>query len=89
MEENYDIAEEARLELYKAKYFFEFLGKDEEFLDDFLHQLRVILQMPYGFQIRYRNVLIVKFEKFDFTIHYTVYKEQIIILHILNQKQNF
>lgn len=69
--------------------FFEFLGKEDEFLDNFLHQLRLILQMPYGFQIRYRDVRIVKFGQFDYTIHYIVNKEQIIILHILNQSQNY
>lgn len=89
MEENYDISDEAKLELHKAKCFFEFLEKEEEFLDDFLHQLRVISQMPYGFQIRYRNVRIVKFEHFNYSIHYAIFNEQIIILRILNQLQSY
>lgn len=89
MEENYDISDEAKLELHKAECLFRFLGKEEEFLDDFIHQLRIILQMPYGFQIRYRNVRIVKFEQFEYSIHYTIYKERIIVLRILNQHQDY
>lgn len=89
MEENYDITDEAKLELYKAKCFFQFLNKEEEFLDDFLHQLRVILEMPHGFQIRYRDIRIVKFQQFDYTIHYNIYEEKITILRILRQRQNY
>lgn len=89
MVENYDISDEAKLDFHKAKCFFQFMGKEEEFLDDFLHQLRIILEMPEGFQIKYRNVRIVIFERFDFSIHYTIYKERIIILGILHQRQNY
>lgn len=89
MEENYDISDEAKLELHKAKCYFQFLGREEEFFNDFLHQLRVILQMPYGFQVRYRDIRIVKFEQFEYSIHYNIYNDRIVILRVLNQRQNY
>lgn len=81
---------EAIKELDKAKCFFDSLNLADEFLDDFENQVALIRQMPYGFQIRYKNIRIIKFQKFSFTIHYIVLSEsEIIIVNILNQSQDF
>jgi len=45
--------------------------------------------MPYAFQIRYRNIRIVKFDQFDYSIHYAISNKRIVILRILNQSQGY
>lgn len=81
--------EDAKLELHRAKCFYDSINKGEEFLDDMENQIAMILSMPFAFQIRYNEVRIIKFEHFSYTIHYTVNNDEIVILIILNQFQDF
>lgn len=81
--------EDATRELHRAKCFFDFIDKGEEFLDDMENQIAMIVSMPFAFQIRYNEVRIVKFDHFSYTIHYTVNNDEIVILNILNQFQDF
>ncbi len=76
-------------ELHKAKCYFESIGKGEQFLTDLENQIALLLTMPFSFQIRYKKVRIVSFENFPYTIHYTLYKDLIIILNILSQYQDY
>ncbi|MEP1486937.1 MAG: type II toxin-antitoxin system RelE/ParE family toxin [Algibacter sp.] len=89
MDVNYKFTNEAELELYRAICYFKLYKKDELFLDDLLEQLRAVYAMPVAFQIKYRQVRIVSLEKYSYSIHYTIYEDSIIILRILNQKQDF
>ncbi len=90
MEENFEFSEESKLELHRAKCYFKLIDRENEFFDDLIIQLNLILRMPEAFQVRYKNVRIVHFDKFEYSIHYRVKaKELIIIYHILNQKQDF
>lgn len=70
MEENFEFSEEARLELYRATCYFKLIDKENEFFDDLINQLNLILSMPDTFQVRYKNVRIVHFDKFEYSIHY-------------------
>ncbi|GAL70397.1 hypothetical protein JCM19302_3519 [Jejuia pallidilutea] len=45
--------------------------------------------MPELFQVRYKKVRIVSLEYFNYSIHYTVFRNEIIVLRILNQNQDF
>ncbi|MEZ4795574.1 MAG: type II toxin-antitoxin system RelE/ParE family toxin [Flavobacteriaceae bacterium] len=90
MEESYEFSEEAKLELYKAQCFFKLIGKEKDFLDDLVNQLKRIMSMPQAFQIRYNSVRIVHFENFNYAIHYRQRKDgSIIVYRILNQNQDF
>ncbi len=89
MEENYNFSDEAKQELHRALCYFKLILKDELFLDDLVNQIRLILSMPEAFQIRYRNVRIVQLENYNYSIHYSIYGENIYILRILSQYQDF
>jgi hypothetical protein len=81
--------EDAKRELHRAKCFFDSIDKGEDFLEDLDNQILMILSMPFAFQIRYKEVRIVKFDHFSYTIHYIINDNEIIILNILNQIQDF
>jgi len=90
MEENYKFSDEATLELHRAQCYFKLLGREDEFLDDLLKQLRLILKMPNAFQVKYGSIRIVLFENFNYSIHYRVKEDgHITIYRILNQNQHF
>ncbi|MBV7269521.1 type II toxin-antitoxin system RelE/ParE family toxin [Winogradskyella luteola] len=90
MEESYEFSDEARLELYKAECYFKLIDKENEFLDDLINQLRLIISMPRAFQERYKAVRIIKFEYFNYTIHYKVRdNNSIIIYRVINQSQDY
>uniref|UniRef100_UPI00404A6653 type II toxin-antitoxin system RelE/ParE family toxin n=2 Tax=Gelidibacter sp. TaxID=2018083 RepID=UPI00404A6653 len=90
MEENFELSDEARLELHRAKCYFKLIDKEDDFLDDLTNQLRLIQNMPEAFQIRYKNVRIIHFEKFEYSIHYRLKTNGMItIYHIINQNQDF
>lgn len=81
--------EDAKNELHRAKCFFDSIEMGEAFLDDLETQISLILSMPSAFQVRYKDVRIIKFDHFSYTIHYTIAQNDIIILNILNQFQDF
>ncbi|MEZ4792558.1 MAG: type II toxin-antitoxin system RelE/ParE family toxin [Gelidibacter sp.] len=81
--------DDAIRELHRAKCFFDSIDMGEAFLDDLETQIELISSMPYAFQVRYRDVRIIKFDNFSYTIHYTFAENKIIILNILNQFQDF
>ena len=81
--------EEAKREIHRAKCFFDSIDKGEEFLDDLENQIALVLSMPLAFQLKYSEVRIVQFDNFSYTIHYTININEIIILNILNQFQDF
>ena len=89
MVDNVQFDEDAKRELYRAKCYFDSVDKGEEFLDDLENQIAMILSMPLAFQVRYREVRIVRFDDFPYTIHYTIHGNEVIILNILNQLQDF
>ncbi|NMH87265.1 type II toxin-antitoxin system RelE/ParE family toxin [Flavivirga algicola] len=90
MEENYRFSSEAKLELHRALCYFKLMNKDGMFMDELISQLRLITSMPTAFQIKYKNIRVLGFNKFNYSIHYVI-KEggNIIIYHIFNQKQDF
>ncbi|MEO1029894.1 MAG: hypothetical protein AAFX55_00735 [Bacteroidota bacterium] len=89
MEDKIRFDDDAIRELHRAKCFFDTIGKGREFLDDFENQIERIKAMPMAFQIRYREVRIINFSRFSFTIHYTFIHNKVIILNILNQFQEY
>ncbi len=81
--------DEAKIELHKAKCFFEYNNKEDEFWEDFNRQIDMLVLMPEAFQVRYRNVRIITLERFDYSIHYVVKTYGILIYRFLNQRQNY
>ncbi|MEW4923820.1 type II toxin-antitoxin system RelE/ParE family toxin [Algibacter sp. 2305UL17-15] len=81
--------EEARIEFHKIKCFMDFNGKADEFWEDLERQIKMISDFPEAFQVRYKNVRIVPLEKFNYSIHYVIKPNEILVYRFLNQKQNF
>ncbi len=82
--------EDFRRELHIAISYADLTDRGGDFLDDLERKLAIISSIPFGFQIRYRNVRIVNFEKFNYSLHYIVQDgTNIIILHVLSQGQNY
>lgn len=80
---------EAVVELHVAECFFASKNLSREFLNDFARQLQFLKTTPYSFQVRYRGIRALNFEQFNYSIHYKVDEEEVVIYRILNQRQNF
>ena len=89
MDVNYEITDVAQKELDKAICYFKLIDKSEEFLNDLMAQLDLIIKMPLAFQLRYRQVRIITLSQFNYSIHYSIYEGTIFILRIINQNQDF
>lgn len=90
MAKNYEFSEEAKLELHRAQCYFKLIGREDDFLNDLVNQLRRILSMPRAFQIRYKSIRVIYFEHFKYAIHYRVKENgDIIIYNVLNQNQEY
>ncbi|PVW17346.1 hypothetical protein [Marixanthomonas spongiae] len=80
---------DAERELKKAECFYDAMDKKMEFFFDFDEHIQFLEQNPYLFQIRYRNVRIVHFKIFPYSLHYNVIGNKVTILNILGQYQDF
>jgi len=83
------VLEVAKKELHQAMCYFELYERSKDFLNDFESQMEIIKIMPQGFQIRYKQVRIISFNHFQYTIHYIIEDTTIFILHVLNQSQSY
>ena len=82
--------EDFRRELHIAKCHFDLTDRGEDFLVDLERQLAIVSSIPFGFQVRYRNVRIINFKTFNYSLHYIVQNEgNIMILHLLSQGQDY
>jgi hypothetical protein len=86
---NVQMLREAAIELHVAECFFASRNLSEDFLADFSKQLQFLKTTPESFQIKYRGIRMITFERFDYSIHYKIENKEVIIYRILNQRQNF
>ena len=80
---------EANRELKLAECYFDTFNKKKEFLGDFNHQIERIEENPLLFQVKYRDIRIIKFEHFSYSIHYTIKNKEVIIIAVLGQNQSY
>lgn len=83
------LAIEAERELKKAECFYDALAKRMEFLIDFDEHIEFLEKNPYLFQIRYRNVRIVHFRIFPYSLYYNIQGEEVTVLDIMRQSQSY
>jgi len=83
------ITKEAQVELGIAECYFSVKGIQRQFMADFFKQLEFLESTPYSFQIRYRDIRTIDFKQFNYSIHYVIKDQVVLILRILNQKQYF
>lgn len=86
---NVQISREAQIELDVAECFFRTNNLQESFLQDFFRQTGFLAPNPISFQIKYRGIRIINFETFNYSIHYVIKNDLVLILRILNQRQDF
>jgi|AntDeeMinimDraft_5_1070356.scaffolds.fasta_scaffold01772_3 hypothetical protein len=83
------ISKEAQIELDIAVCFFKIKALDDQFLSDFNQQLKFLKTSPFLFQKRYREIRILLFAEFNYSIHYFIENDKVKTLRILNQSQDF
>jgi plasmid stabilization system protein ParE len=83
------ISREAQIELDVAECFFRAKNLHNAFLEDFFRQIGFLGSTPESFQLKYRDIRMLCFKQFNYSIHYTIDKNQVLILRILNQRQDF
>ena len=86
---NIQISKEAEGELAVADCYFRTRNLEQAFWKDFLNQLNFLETTPLSFQKKYKEVRVILFSEFNYSIHYTIESNQVLILRILNQRQNF
>ncbi|MGB7785898.1 MAG: type II toxin-antitoxin system RelE/ParE family toxin [Salinimicrobium sp.] len=83
------ISREAEVELGIADCYFRTKDLEKVFWTDFLKQLEFLEKTPLSFQKKYREIRIILFNDFNYSIHYIVEEKTVFILRILNQRQDF
>lgn len=83
------ISKEAEVELSVADCYFRTKDLEKAFRADLLKQLEFLEATPFSFQMRYKEVRIILFNHFNYSIHYIIKDQTVLILRILNQRQNF
>ena len=84
-----ELSQEAQIELDVNLCFFraQDLDLSKEFLEGFKRCLTFLATNPELFQKRYKEIRIVHFEEFKYSIHYVIHDKSVKILRILHQKQ--
>ena len=82
---------EAQVELDVAVCFYKAQGNliAKEFFRDFKRTLEFIENTPLSFQVKYKNVRLVHFEDFKYSIHFFVKGNSVHILRILHQSRAY
>jgi len=83
------ITPEAFREIDLAICYFKTKNIEKACLKELSEQITFLEEHPLTRQIRYKNIRIHLFKKFNYSFHYVVIDNEVRILHFLNQKQNF
>jgi len=83
------ISTEAYREIEIAECFYKFKDLNRLFLKNLNNQFLYLEKMPLSRQIRYKNVRICLLEIYNYSIHYLVKNDEVFVLHIHNQPQDF
>lgn len=83
------ISREAEIELGVADCYFRTKNLEGAFRQDLLRQLKFLETTPLSFQKKYRDIRIILFSEFNYSIHYIIEANTVHILRILNQRQQF
>ncbi|MDT7828401.1 type II toxin-antitoxin system RelE/ParE family toxin [Pricia sp. S334] len=86
---NVRISKEAQIELDVAECFFREKNLHEDFLEEFFKQVEFLKSIPKAFELKYSDIRILRFEQFNYSIHYVIEEDKVLILRILGQRQDF
>lgn len=82
-------SESAKIDIHKAKCFFDIKEKGELFLDELFRLEGYIQAMPEMFQIKYRNIRIANMDGFRYAIHYITNQETVFIYRVFPQGMEY
>jgi hypothetical protein len=83
------ISKEAEIELGVADCYFRTKNLENAFRQDFFKQVQFLETTPFSFQKKYKDIRVVLLSNFNYSIHYIIEAKTVLILRILNQRQNF
>ena len=89
MEFNLEFSREADIELNTIDCFFGAVGIGEKSHNDFHFRIMHIQSNPFQFQLRYKDIRMVQLKHFNYSIHYTVSANNVMVLRILGQHQSY
>ncbi len=89
MEYQIKISKEAEKDLVIAKYHYKSSGLENDFIKDYILQIKYLKANPYLFQIRYKRVRKIHFKNYKFSIHYIIDNDIVYILRILSHAQEY
>ena len=84
------IIKEAKLDFREALNYYKDINPklSKRFIQSFKESLKIIKEKPELFQVRFDDVRIKIFKIFPYLIHYTIYKDLIVIKAILHSSRN-
>ncbi|WP_117884196.1 type II toxin-antitoxin system RelE/ParE family toxin [Aureibaculum luteum] len=83
------VSKEAERELSIAKCYYKISNLEEHFDSDFKKQIKYLEANPFLFRFYYRNVRLVHFDDFKYSIHFIIKNKVVYILKILHHKQEY
>ncbi len=89
MEYQIQESKEAEKDLVIAKCYYKGLGLEQEFIDDYLIQINYLKANPYLFQIRYKRIRKIHFERYKYSIHFLIDNDIVYIFRILSHSQEY
>ncbi len=89
MEYPVSVSKDAERDILTAKCHYRISGVEKSFDDDLVRQVSYLRANPFLFQIYYRNVRRVHFNRFPYSIHYVIKNDIVYILRVLHHGQKF
>lgn len=83
------ISREAEKDLIKAKCYYKLSDQEKAFNNDFILQLKYIEANPFLIQKYYKNIRVIHFKNFKYSIHFLIEKDIVYILRLLHQNQTY
>lgn len=83
------ISENAFRSLQNSYFFYESQRSDlsARFFQDWEYTLAQIAQSPYSYQIKQKQFRSIVFETFPFLIIYKIYKEEVVVHHVIHAQR--
>ena len=87
MEYQINIEEEAEKDIILAKCYYKRSNQEKAFDRDFLNQITYLKANPFLFQIYYKDIRVIHFKNFLYSIHYIINDNVVFIIRVLHQYQ--
>ncbi len=83
------IEKEAEKDIIIAKCYYKSSNQEKKFDKDFLEQINYLKTNPFLFQVYYRNIRVVHFTHFLYSIHFIIKEGDVLVIRVLHQNQMY